>query len=276
MKTILVLTDLSTKAENAAVYAFKIATKTSANLILFHSCESFQPVNVPESSPWEYEDYEAAKNESLTALTQLKMHLLTNLDPGTFKPEINLLNDIGLDLGSSVNQLVKNKNVDLIIMGTKGDDTLSHIFNGSDASDILEHANCPVLFVPEVYDFDQLKTIVFANDFKKNYNKEVSFLVKLAKVDQSHIILVHFGEYDNNAYTCLNYIKDTLGYADVTSRVVAIDDTHNQLRKFEAHVKADLTVMIHHHGFQLDRLFSGSRSKSMLDHSEVPLLILPG
>jgi nucleotide-binding universal stress UspA family protein len=276
MKTILVLTDLSTKAENAAIYAFKIATKTNANIILFHSCESFKPVNVTESGSWEYEDYEAAKNESFTALAQLKTYLLTNLEPGAFRPEINFLNDIGLDLGSCVNQLVKNRNIDLIIMGTKGDDRLSHIFNGSDASDILEHAYCPVLFVPEAYDLDHLKTIVFANDLKKNYTKETNLLVEFAKIDQSHIIMVHFGEYENNAYTCLSYIQNTLGYTDVTSWLAPFKNIGNQLRKFETSVKADLTVMIHHHGIHLERFITGSKSENMLNHNEVPLLILPG
>jgi nucleotide-binding universal stress UspA family protein len=57
MKTILVLTDFSKKAENAAIYALKIAEKTQANIILFNSFEKFQAVNLPESGSWVYEDY---------------------------------------------------------------------------------------------------------------------------------------------------------------------------------------------------------------------------
>ena len=37
MKTILVLTDFSKKAEHAAEFAFAIAEKTNAEIILYHS-----------------------------------------------------------------------------------------------------------------------------------------------------------------------------------------------------------------------------------------------
>ena len=45
MKTILVLTDLSKKAENASLFALKLAEKIEANIILYHSFEKFETRN---------------------------------------------------------------------------------------------------------------------------------------------------------------------------------------------------------------------------------------
>src|ERR1022692_1352697 len=106
MKTILVLTDFSKKAENAAIFALKIAEKKGANIILFHSLENFQSANVPESGSWIYEDYEMIKTESLTELKKLEDYLVTHHKPGTFEPKISLLNEMGYDLGANVNQLI--------------------------------------------------------------------------------------------------------------------------------------------------------------------------
>jgi len=276
MKTILVLTDLSKKAENAALFALRIAEKNQANIILYHSLEIFESVNASESSSWVYENSEVIRAESLTALRQLETNLAARQAPGAFEPAITLLNEMGYDLGADVNQLVRDKNIDLVVMGTRGDNTISHIFNGSDADEILAHVSCPVLFVPESSGFDHFKTIVFANDLKKDYDKPISFLVDIARMNNSKIILTHLGEYENKAYKCLNLIKNTLAYSNVTSRLFPLENMGEQLRRFASSVKADLVVLIHHSNDNLENFFYGSESKGMLNHNEMPLLILQG
>src|ERR1700733_11267470 len=99
MKNLLVLTDFSKKAENAAFIALKLAEKTNANIILYHSYEKFESVNVPESGSWVIEDYDNAKEESLVELNKLKEHLAIFHEEGAFVPEISLLNEMGFDLG---------------------------------------------------------------------------------------------------------------------------------------------------------------------------------
>jgi nucleotide-binding universal stress UspA family protein len=276
MKTILVLTDLSKKSENAAVFALKIAEKLKANIVLFHSFENFQSVNIPESGSWVYEDYEMIKNESLTDLKKLEDHMLTHHNPGAFEPEISLLNELGIDLSSSVNQLVRDKKVDLIVMGAEGHDTMSHVLNGSDAGSLLEHANCPVLFVPETGNFDHFKTIVFANDLKKDYAEAIGFLIDIARMDNSHIILTHFGEYDVKVFGCLRLIENELAYENVASRLLPMEKMDEQLCHFATSAKADLIVLIHHKQDYIKNFIFGSDSKNMLKQSNIPLLILQG
>jgi nucleotide-binding universal stress UspA family protein len=276
MKTILVLTDLSKKAENAALFALRIAEKNQANIILYHSLEIFESVNTVESSSWLYENSEVIRAESLTALRRLENNLAAQHEPGAFEPSITLLNEMGYDLGANVNQLVRDKSVDLVVMGTRGNNTISHVFNGSDAGDILAHVSCPVLFVPETDGFDHFKTIVFANDLKKDYDKPISFLVDIARTDNSQIILTHLGDYENKAYKCLSLIKNTLAYSNVTSRLFPLENMGEQLRKFALSVKANLVVLIHHKNDRLENFFYGSESKNMLNYNEIPLLILQG
>ena len=232
-------------------------------------------VNLPESGSWVVEDYAIVKEESLTGLKKLKDYLATQHEPKVFTPEISLFNEMGYDLGSNINLLVKDKKIDLVIMGTKGDDVVTHLFYGSEADDVLGHAVCPILFIPENYSFNHFNTIVFANDLKKNYSGAVKFLIDFARIDRSHVIITHFGEYDNNALKCLNFIENTLEYSDVTSRIIPLKNMDEQLRNFIVTVQADLLVMIHHHDIQLEKIITGSKSKRMLSHSQIPLLILP-
>jgi len=275
MKTILVLTDFSKKAENAALYALKLAEKTCANIVLFHLLEESQAVNVPEAGSWVIENYEIFKNESLRGLLYLKDHLETHHNPAAFKPTINWFNDMGPDLAGTVAGIVKSEHIDLVVMGAKSNDIMSHLFYGSDALGVLEHAGCPVLFVPPGFAFNGLNTIVFANDFKEDYTKAIQFVTALARVCNSHIILTHFGPYDNKAFHSLELIKSAHQYAYVSSRLLPLENFGEQLTHFATEVNAGMVVTIHHRGLTLDKLLSGSKSKKMLQQKEVPLLVLP-
>ncbi len=275
MKTILVLTDFSKKAENAALYALKLAEKTHANILLFHLIGQMQAVNVPEAGSWLVEDYEIFKNESLRGLLYLKDTLETNHDPAAFKPTIHWFNEIGPDLACTIAAIVQSEQIDLVVMGARGNDVLSHLFYGSDTSGVLGHAGCPVLFVPPGCSCDNIKTIVFANDFKEDYTQAVHFVTSLAKACNSHIILTHFGPYDNEAFHSLDLIKSAHQYAHVSSRLLPLENFGEQLTHFATAANADVVVTIHHHGLTLDKLLGGSKSKKMLNQNEVPLLVLP-
>jgi len=274
MKTILVLTDFSKKAENAALYALKLAEKTCADIVLFHLYEQIQAVNVPETGLWVAEDFDLFKNESLRGLLRLKDSLQTQ-SQSAYKPHITCFNDFGPDLASTIGELVEREKISLVIMGAKGNDTLTHLFYGSDAYGVLDNAGCPVLFVPPGCQFERLHTLVFANDFKEDYIEAIQFLTQLARVDDSHIVLTHLGPYDNSAYKCLDLIKQANPYARVSSRLLHLENFGEQLVQFADSVKADLVVMIHHYGLSLEKFLSGSKSKKMLNHKNMPLLVLP-
>jgi len=233
-----------------------------------------QAVNVPETGSWVAEDVDVFKNESLRGLLHLKDELQTQ-SQNAYKPNISCFNDFGPDLASTIGELVEREKISLVVMGAKGNDTLTHLFYGSDAYGVLDNAGCPVLFIPPGCQYDRLNTIVFANDFKEDYTEAIQFLTQLARVDNSHIILTHLGPYDNNAYKCLDLIKQVNPYAQVSSRLLHLENFGEQLVQFAESVKADLVVMIHHYGLSLEKFLSGSKSKKILNHKNVPLLVLP-
>jgi nucleotide-binding universal stress UspA family protein len=274
MKTILILTDFSKKAENAALYALKLAEKTFADIILFNLHEKVPAVSVPEAGSWVLEDYDTFKNEILHGLRCLKENLEAH-NSAAFKPGISWFADTGPDLASTVGKFMQRQKIDLVVMGAKSDNTVSHLFYGSETSEMIKYARCPVLLVPENCKYRGLETIVFANDFKEDYPDAIQFLTYLARIDNSHIILTHLGEYDNSAYQCLALIKSANEYAHVSSHLLPLNNFREQLAGFAAEMKASLVVLIHHHAITLDKILTGSRSNKMLSHATMPMLILP-
>jgi nucleotide-binding universal stress UspA family protein len=272
MKTILVLTDLSYKAENAALYALQLAEKAKANLILFQSIKIGEAVLAGE--PIEaWQDTDEVRRLSLLELKNLALRLAKHHQPGNFKPGIEVSSAFG-ELAENVEELMLSKSIDLIVMGAKSGGDMAHLVVG-ETNTILNKVKCPVMFVPYPKSYGPLKTIVFSSDLKKAYPKAVSFLVDLARIDNADIVITHIGKSEKfNHKECLNLFRNVFEYPATTFKQLPLGAITEQLDNFTKDVKADLTVMIHH-----EHLLYGEkvpdRSIKMLNNYRLPLLVLP-
>lgn len=270
MKTILVLTNLLYKAENAALYAIKLAERTEANVILFQSVKL--PVYSTTISGAD-DDLAEMEKDSLAQLTNLAARLSKHHPTGAFKPRIEVLSEFG-DLAENVKQIVASRNIDLIIMGAKSEGDLAHLVFG-ETNAVLTGVKCPVLFVPYKAGFEGLRTIVFSSDLKKAYPKAVSFLVDLARIDNSDIIITHVGTEEKfNHLQCLDLFRNVFEYPNVTFRQLPNGSISEQLERFSVAVNADLAVMIHHE-HTLYGMPIPDNSTKMLEKRSLPLLVLP-
>jgi nucleotide-binding universal stress UspA family protein len=275
MKTILILTDLKKKSDQVALYGLKLAEKINANIILFHSFSVFQSVAIPEMGMWPVAEVEEVQTDCIMELKRLADRLSTHHQPGNFKPAITILATNG-DLAAKVSDLVTEKHIDLVVMGAKGDDVISHVLFGSETSSVIDEVKCPILFVPEHCMFQNYKTIVFSTDLKKAYPKAVSYLIDLAGFDKSHIIVTHIGDVGDFTHNqAIDLIKNVFEYNNVVYKQIPEGDITEQLNKFTTLVQADLTVMIHHHHTLFGSIIPGSNSKKMLYSHKTPLLVLP-
>ncbi|NNE78074.1 MAG: universal stress protein, partial [Pricia sp.] len=67
---------------------------------------------------------------------------------------------------SEINEVAKEHEVDLVIMGSHGTDGLREIFIGSNAEKVVRNSDIPVLVIKkEILDF-KVNRMVFASDFK--------------------------------------------------------------------------------------------------------------
>jgi nucleotide-binding universal stress UspA family protein len=271
MKTILILTDLSKKAENAAFYAIQLAEKINAKTILCHSIPVNDLVFAQEVDDKPSQSEHNLINHDLDALNLLA-NILKRAAPHA---NIEVISQVG-NLDASVNQLIHDRNIDLVVMGAKSDDPEAFYLFGSDAINVLEHVSCPILFIPDGSQFNKLDAIVFSNDLKNKYSKAVHFLTDIARVDNSEIIITHMGEeliYNEDKY--LDIFKNEFNYNKVSIRLIPGENIQERLLEIINAVEADLIVMIYHEHKVLGKHVPGSNSEKMLYHHSIPLLILP-
>lgn len=207
MKTILVLTDFTKQAENAANYAYQFAKLIKANIILFHA------FGVPEKNTIVSQvvypsNYDELKENSLinlkasaSAIRKEHEHLVG------FKPLIIVDNEFGTmtDLAS---EMVIHKAIGLVVIGGAKSHKQNRMFFGSDTYDLLDKVMCPVLFIPDEFQYNKVERIFYATDLKSMDAAVVNSLAALSSLFNADVMLTHISKDPEKNTGKLAQLKD--------------------------------------------------------------------
>ncbi|MEI8074754.1 MAG: universal stress protein, partial [Bacteroidota bacterium] len=163
MKTILVPTDFSNTARNAAKYALALADQIKADrLVLYNAFQA--PVSVDPMVPTvQLLDMDLMKKSSEEGLHQFKEELKSEpfgaIEIDTFS-EYNVLT-------GGINDLAKAVAADFIVMGITGGGAVTETLIGSNAVSVSLHSTIPVIIVPPEASFKKINSVLLACDFKQ-------------------------------------------------------------------------------------------------------------
>ena len=141
LKRILVPVDFSACSAKALDYAFGLAEKFGATLILLHIVE---PTPYPENYmllPQAIEEI----NQNLVQSARERLELLYHKRPCP-RPPVEFLVRLG-HAYSEISDTAQALAADLIVVGTHGHTGLKHVLLGSTAEKVVRQAPCPVLTV---------------------------------------------------------------------------------------------------------------------------------
>lgn len=93
----------------------------------------------------------------------------------------------------AVVEILKAKDIDIIVMGTKGITDSSNTIFGTNTVGIMEKiTQCPVIVVPADFSFSPPKEIVFPTDYKTVFRrKELHYMFEIAKMHDTAIRVLH-------------------------------------------------------------------------------------
>lgn len=138
--------------------------------------------------------YESAKLDSENGLARV-YDLITMSDSDNPKHHFDVISQFN-NVVEAIKTIVDQKDIEMIVMGTKGETHSKTTAFGSTAIYIMEKVrNCPVLVVPENAKIELPKEIVFPTDYKINYKRrELNYLIDIAKKSDAKIIILHVEE----------------------------------------------------------------------------------
>jgi len=276
MKNILLPTDFSENSINAIEYASQLFKEIPCKFYLLNvfkipylANDELMDQNVAELAALEEEMYDNSK---------LEMEKLLELLPTNKFHEFKTISDYNL-FNLAVHQVVEEKNIELIIMGTKGATGAKEIFMGSNTGDVVMRSSCNVIAVPERHSFKTPKEIVFPTDFQIEYDLEdLAPLISLAEMNGSSIRIVHFSEQ-----TELDQVQEE-NKRKLSSFLVNVpheyftlssSDFEEGLNCFaQSRGNIDMIVIIgRHYGF-FQRLFFKPKVRSLSFHANIPLFVI--
>jgi len=285
MKTILVLTDFSESSRHAAEYALYIAVDIHAKVLLYNA------YYVPQAAPVEtgmfqayYGDYEVYEEESMKRLKAQTEALKSkfNLIGINQLPEIVCKNAIGV-VGDNISAILDKYDIWMIVMGDKHNDSFfSRFVFGSDSINIIKHASCPVLIIPQRADFSFLKRIVFAYPSLEAANlKCLNFLTELGAFFNTDIEVLHVFQKDaerqeEQRYSAyFNSMKNDIKYEKINYHVIKEKDIPEAIEKFAESIDSSIISMLYRKHPFFEQIFHKSIVDKVMGHHKFPLLVFP-
>jgi nucleotide-binding universal stress UspA family protein len=275
MKTIIVPTDFSATAYNAARYALELAGQLgTTRILLYNAYELIVPIpDLPTSMP--VVDPAELQESSLKGLERMKADLDAFVPAGAvldIRAENNLL-------AANIDDIAKEEMADLIIMGITGGGQMEEILIGSNTIDVVKHTSFPVIIVPGAVKFKPVNKILFACDFKKiGTNTPIAPLKKLLDIFQAELHVLNIDREGKGLGADIpleSLLLDTLltGYHPVY-HFIDHDNIVEGIMDFADKIEADLILTIPRKHGLFEGLFRRSRTAKLAFHTHIPMLAI--
>ncbi|NJO01960.1 MAG: universal stress protein [Bacteroidia bacterium] len=276
MKKILVPTDFSAFADSALQLAIQIAQKAESEIILLHIMLTNDDVRVEASA------------EGVLVSGGSEDHYIHEMIKKFSTSFHTLIQESGYDrmsyqissgnVGRAIIKLAEASEVDLIVMGTQGEDAYEENFVGSTAERVVRLADCPVLAVPLTPKAKPPERIVLACDLEDRHQIPSDQIKQLQTWFDAQLYLV----YINTPSSFLPSYEAEIKAQNFTDRYALqahsfqlyCDFTEDDgIIHYADSVQADLIIVASHKRSGLSRLLSGSVSEGVLQASKIPVLI---
>jgi nucleotide-binding universal stress UspA family protein len=280
METILIPTDFSPPAKNAAMYALKLAGQLGVKkIVLYHSYEI--PVTIDPLTPGiQMLDIEYSKENSAQSLDNFVVQIKAFAN----NIEIGAINEYGA-LVDGLDEVCAKTNAGLVVMGITGGGKLEEKLIGSNALSVAKHTKVPVIIVPAKTNFTRISSVMLVSDFDKT---DTTIPVKIVR----NIV------EETKAKLCIFHVEETGDEEGVIYPLSLAGENHamhpllrdlrpeyyitknknfvEAVNTFVAKKEIDLIITVSRkHGF-FENLFKESHTKMLAFHSTVPVMVVNG
>jgi len=186
LKNLLFLTDFSEPSELAIPFAVALAREYEAKLLALHV---LVPIPLAYASP----ETVGSAIEGMEEGAQAEMQRLDSQLAGVTHETV-VLRDASV--WSSVERALRERHIDLLILGTHGRTGAAKLLLGSVAEDIFRRASVPVLTIgPSVrigaHRGGRFHRVLFATDFSKEAQAAAPYAISMAEEHQARLLLLH-------------------------------------------------------------------------------------
>jgi nucleotide-binding universal stress UspA family protein len=271
MKNILFPTDFSANAKNALKFALELAITHSAKLYLLNAYQL--PYNRADMM---LSVMDILKEDSEGGLKQTLEEI--NKMPEYASVQCETLSKSG-DVVSAVSEVISDFDIDLVIMGSKGESGVLEKLIGSNSSAVIKNITTPTLIVPEFAKYTAPKKIALSYDLKEIENpKDMRFLSAMTKTFFAEIqVFSVISESDSQkAQRADNNLQLENFFSGIKTEMyfTVNGDIIEGLQTLIKENQPDWLAMIAKKYTLFESLFHTSMTREMVFQTDKPMLIL--
>ncbi len=186
LKNILFATDLSECANKALPYAMSVARSHEATIHAAYVVPAGSALFYMSPADW----------ETIAEADQERMReYLATLEKQVSDVPHRVMTPRG-DVAGAIARIVKQHEIDMLVVGTHGRTGVRKLFMGSVAENLFRRVECPVLSIgPKVSGTPEpaakFSHILFATDFSQESLNALPYAISMAEEDEARLMLLH-------------------------------------------------------------------------------------
>ena len=278
MKNILLPTDFSDNSLNAIRYAIQLFENDDCT---FHLFNAYTPVVYDLTyvllSPAQFGLRDPIRAASQEGLDELIKELLNEFGSNPNHKFETIARFETLIAG--IKELIVERNIDLVIMGTKGATGAKKILFGSNTVQVFREIKFPVLAIPSNFDYVTPQEILFPTDLEVEFTMgQLQVLKEIAKLHTSKINALHvstghgLSEIQDRNKTLLPTLFKRMAYEfhDVEDMEIPA-----AINRFQEEHSVDMLVMINNKQSFFENIFFKDTINQIGFYLNIPFLVIP-
>ena len=279
MKHILVPTDFSENAYKALIYATRLFEKNPCTIHILHSIEVQSSrltsrVDIGRSE----QIFDTLYDEADQKCEAVKARLIEDTKGCGHTFDVI---STAMSLPRAMNRICAQRDVDLVVMGTKGQTGAQEVILGSNTTNVIQRIKrIPVLVIPPDAVFEPIRRIAMPTSFEKDYSSSnLKELLFLANLHNSEVKVLHIRDKEiitdsqrKNLDTLMQFMSD------VTCNIEWVESQNgltSTINNFVDEQEVDMLAIIYYkHNFVV-QLFRESVVKKIGRNPTTPYLVIP-
>ena len=277
MRKILIPTDFSENAMNAIKYALELFKYEKSDYYIMHAYQDDI-----------YADEVLLEKKSIDEITKL-ISEKSSTELGIILDKINKISpnprhtchviSAKNSLLDEADKIVDQENIDIIVMGTRGKTNDKKLTFGSNTLQVLKYVQCPVLAIPENYEYIQPKHILFTTNYMIPYKRrELKLLCEMVSPYRAIIDMLYISasnklsirQQDNRDFIKEELCKNTINFKIENSKHII-----NSIYKYIKENNTNMLVMVNtRHSFLENILFQSTTIDELSLNLDIPFLAL--
>lgn len=279
MKNILVPTDFSKLSENSLKLATNIAEKAGGEIFLINFVNhpfgaTFSTMGEMKSGFSEEERFTL----ELVKKNQERLGALSDKYGDNVTINFQVYDE---DYDDGIVKYIEEQDIDLVVMGTSGEESTKEFFTGNHTDKMIKTAKCPVISVKEeshIIGFDHIVVGVdLEHDDDDNYPKAARLLNEFSTIVGGHLHMVHVADTNANKHEVkagIDAFIDKHNFNDFSVAVTQNDDKEQGLLAYAHSTGASLIVILTHTEKGFFNFFTASMAEDISKSALIPVMAI--